>query len=195
MGCLVKVVKFFAIVMLILAAPPVLWGAYVYANFYVRSGEPMTVAEAQRRAPGLTFRDFWASRERQWAEDSEKLESVGSDIRCRISLERAFLVRHAVRSMMDAAHFYSRQDEDARMQLYAESIKMDQPAYPWPTYEQIYGESLMDAAWTMFEAYAWRFYANHTGRPNRDFHRICATSFPTPADVSANHDDAAGALP
>jgi hypothetical protein len=35
---------------------------YVGAYFYQKSGKPMTVAEAQQRAPGLTFRGFWASR-------------------------------------------------------------------------------------------------------------------------------------
>lgn len=36
---------------------------YVGAYFYQKSGEPMTVAKAQQRAPSLTFRDFWVSSE------------------------------------------------------------------------------------------------------------------------------------
>jgi hypothetical protein len=79
--------KFFNLIgqVLLLGLVVLLSGAlYVGGYFYVKSGEPMTVAEAQQRAPGITFRDFWASRVEQWrAHDAQFAEVKGRPGRLR----------------------------------------------------------------------------------------------------------------
>lgn len=42
--------------------------------FFYKAGQPMQVDEAQRLAPGITHREFWADRVQQWREiDDQKV--------------------------------------------------------------------------------------------------------------------------
>ena len=54
--------KLFGLVLLAVVLGVIALGGY----FWYKSGQPMQVEEAQRMAPGITFRDFWQSRVEQW---------------------------------------------------------------------------------------------------------------------------------
>jgi len=50
--------------------------------FYYKSGEPMQVAEAQRIAPGITFREYWRYQYDAWKESDAKSVLSGDNGGC-----------------------------------------------------------------------------------------------------------------
>lgn len=167
---------------------------YVGAYFYVKSGEPMTVAEAQRLAPGLTFRDFWATRVEQWRYWDRELENAGKNGgACEVpatglTVYRAFVSVPFVLQAR-AAH---QNDPEYDRQLRLRNNNAIPPA------EILYDAPLLDAAWAEFEEGAWWSFADHPGYPGGpelNHRRMCLTIHPTPADVSANHVQGTGTLP
>ena len=50
--------------------------------FYYKSGEPMQVAEAQRLAPGITFREFWRYSNTIWEKVDDKSVADGDNRSC-----------------------------------------------------------------------------------------------------------------
>jgi hypothetical protein len=52
------------------------------AYFYYKAGQPMQVEEAQRLAPGITYRQFWADRVQQWREIDDQKEAQGKGRSC-----------------------------------------------------------------------------------------------------------------
>lgn len=50
--------------------------------FFYKSGQPMQVAEAQRIAPGITYREFWQDRIQRWAELDDQKKSQGKGSAC-----------------------------------------------------------------------------------------------------------------
>lgn len=157
---------------------------YVGAYFYVKSGEPMTVAESQRLAPGLTFRDFWASRVEQAQAWDKKLIRAGGNGGCEgvmtgITIYRTLIATPFV--LQARAH----QDDPK----YDRQARIDNNNAVPPA-EVLYNAPLLDAAWATFEEWSWWQYAY---KPNQSFD--CATTYPTPADVSANHTQETGTMP
>src|SRR5689334_762726 len=50
--------------------------------FYYKSGQPMQVAEAQRIAPGITYREFLQDRIQRWAEIDDQKAAKGKGRSC-----------------------------------------------------------------------------------------------------------------
>jgi hypothetical protein len=53
--------------------------------FYYKAGQPMQVAAAQRFAPGITYREFWADRIQRWNEIDDQKVSQGKGKACVIT--------------------------------------------------------------------------------------------------------------
>jgi len=53
--------------------------------FYYKAGQPMQVAEAQRLAPGITYREYWADRIQRWGEIDDQKEAQGKGRACVIT--------------------------------------------------------------------------------------------------------------
>jgi hypothetical protein len=154
---------------------------YVGGYFYVKSGEPMTVAEAQRRAPGITFRDFWSSRVEQWRAHDVKFAEVKDRQGGCEPLGTAFTAWRTVKAVPFVIQTrLAIQEED-----YDQWNKANKNLLP--SKELLYDGPFLDAAWEFFEAGSWWQFANR-------YSPHCPLTYPTPADVSANRD-AAGALP
>lgn len=160
---------------------------YVGAYFYQKSGEPMTVPEAQQHAPGLTFRDFWVSRVEQWEYWDAELKSVDKGSSCKfiatgVTIWRSIIATPFVLQMRAAG-----QDN---LEYYNQIRALNNNAIPSP--EILYDAPLLDAAWTQFEIGGWWAFANNPGSPSKALNqrRACSTQYPTPADVSANQLEA-----
>jgi hypothetical protein len=50
--------------------------------FYFKAGQPMQVAVAQRLAPGITYREFWADRVQRWGEIDDRKAAKGKGRSC-----------------------------------------------------------------------------------------------------------------
>jgi hypothetical protein len=50
--------------------------------FYYKAGQPMQVAAAQRLAPGITYREFWADRVKHWKEIDDQKAARGKGRSC-----------------------------------------------------------------------------------------------------------------
>jgi hypothetical protein len=157
---------------------------YVGGYFYVKSGEPMTVAEAQQRAPGITFRDFWGSRVEQWrVHDAQFAEVKGRPGGCE-PIGTVFTAWRTVIAVPFVAH--ARLVGQGSDEYYDNLLKSSNGYIP--SQELLYDGPFLDAAWSAFELGSWWQFANQKTRG-------CETAYPTPADVSTNRDDAAGVLP
>jgi len=157
---------------------------YVGAYFYAKSGEPMTVAEAQRRAPGLTFRDFWASRVEQAQAWDKKLIRTGGNGGCE-GVMTGFTVYRALVSVPYVIRMRAHQDDpeyDRQARIIGNNAV--------PPAEVLYDAPLLDAAWAHFEVGSWWQFAY---KPNQSFD--CATTYPTPADVSATRIQETDTMP
>jgi hypothetical protein len=53
--------------------------------FYYKAGQPMQVAEAQRLAAGITYREFWADRVQRWREIDDQKVAQGKGRACVIT--------------------------------------------------------------------------------------------------------------
>ncbi|MDX9991586.1 MAG: hypothetical protein RBS68_05995 [Anaerolineales bacterium] len=166
---------------------------YVGAVFYQKSGEPMTVAESQRRAPGLTFRDFWASRVEHARYWDEKLSEAGTPNKVCEPVITSFTVYRALIAPLFV--FQVRRIGKGDEGYYNERNAINNGALP--SMELLYEGPFLDAAWATFEAGSWWQFANDSGTPSSKVPggRMCKNSYPTPADVSANRPTASGALP
>lgn len=164
---------------------------YVAGYFWVKSGEPMTVAESQALAPGLTFRDFWASRVEQWRASDDEKEAVGVGRGCEPSGKEIFYGRFV---MTIPTVFMVRQTGD--LENSRDFVAQFDQYAPDPEY--LLEASYLDAVWAIYEAGVWQQFADHPGfpgGPKLNHKRTCVTTYPTPADVSANRNQETGALP
>lgn len=164
---------------------------YVAGYFWVKSGEPMTVAESQALAPGLTFRDFWASRVEQWRADDDKSEAVGKGRGC----EPAGTGATSVRMFLTMLWVFDVQRQ-GDLEYSREFLSQFREYAPEPEY--LLEASYLDAVWATFEGGVWKQFSDHPGSPGgpeRNHERRCVTTYPTPADVSANRHQETGALP
>jgi hypothetical protein len=50
--------------------------------FFYKAGQPMQVAEAQRLAPRITYREFWADRVQRWTEIDDQQAAKGKGRAC-----------------------------------------------------------------------------------------------------------------
>lgn len=164
---------------------------YVGGYFWVKSGEPMTVAESQMMAPGLTFRDFWASRVEQWRASDDNSEAIGKARGCEPSSTGPTGVRMFL-TMLWVFDVQRQGDLEYSRKFVAQ---FDQYA---PDPEYLLEASYLDAVWATFEGGVWQQWADspgYPGGPERNHKRVCVTTYPTPADVSANRNQETGALP
>jgi len=145
--------------------------------FWYKSGQPMQVEEAQRRVPGITFRDFWQSRVEQWQYWDGELKNVGKNGACENSGYLFFAIR-AVASgpfVMDLRNH--EKDENYTRTLVNTNNGVVPPD------ELLYEASFLDAWWSMIEHSAWHQYADNPGFPVKALgqRRACSTTYPTPA--------------
>jgi hypothetical protein len=165
---------------------------YVGGYFYMKSSEPMTVAESQQRAPGLTFRDFWASRVEEARDWDKKLSEAGVPRKvCEPTMTGLTIWRSLI-----AVPFVvqSRLVGQGSVEYYDKVRVANNNAVP--NMDLLYNGPLLDAAWATFEEGSWWQFANDPGTPSNKVPggRMCKNTYPTPADVSANRD-AADAMP
>jgi hypothetical protein len=73
--------KLISLVLLVIAVALVSLVGY----FYYKSSQPMQVEEAQRLAPGITYREFWADRVKHWKEIDDKKVAAGKGRACVLS--------------------------------------------------------------------------------------------------------------
>jgi len=121
--------------------------------FYYKAGQPMQVDEAQRLAPGITYREFWADRVQQWREIDDQKEAQGKGRSC-------VLVPTLMLPVMYAGSIYEvsyiriyRGTKDAEYFLRSISNIM-------PPDELIYGPwwKLPNAWWWQIENMSWWAY-------------------------------------
>lgn len=169
---------------------------YVAGYFWVKSGEPMTVAESQAMAPGLTFRDFWASRVAQWRASDDEAEAAGAS--AYRSCEPSATGVAVLRLPYTAFEVFRMREKGKQGDLeYSRRILADIDDSA-PPLEAIHEASYLDAVWATYEAGIWWQFADNPGSPGGpklNHKRICVTTYPTPADVSANRNQETGALP
>ena len=155
---------------------------YVGAYFWQKSGQPMSVAESQKIAPGLTFRDFWASRVEQWRYWDDEKEKAGLPRTCEsnayvMSTWRLFASGGLV-AMMRA----NQNNPDyihERIEANNRAIAPD---------DILYNAFYIDAWWVQVEVGSWWAYSNDPGfpgGPKLNHRRTCSTTYPTPEDVSS----------
>ncbi len=146
--------------------------------FWHKSGQPMQVEEAQRRVPGITFREFWASRVEQWDAWNAELVVIGKRGSCGSSA-RHFFIPTLVLSVGDLAYMRTHQNTkelDAFVTRNNGIIPPDElifgPVWKFP-----------DALWWYFENVYWFRYAQDSGFPVKALgqRRACSTTYPTPA--------------
>lgn len=157
---------------------------YVGAYFWQKSGQPMSVAEAQKMAPGLTFRDFWASRVTQWRYWDDEKEKAGLPRTC----ESNAYVMTVIFDFGFSGVFV------ADMRAHVNDIeltrkKLDENNNVAPSPDILYGSSFLDAWWAQTEEGSWWRYGQHSGfpgGPKLNHRRACSNTYPTPEDVSEN---------
>jgi hypothetical protein len=59
--------------------------------FFYKAGQPMQVVAAQRLAPGITYREYWADRIQRWGEIDDQKEAQGKGRACIITGRVTFI--------------------------------------------------------------------------------------------------------
>lgn len=148
--------------------------------FWHKSGQPMQVAEAQRLAPGITFREFWTSRVEQWQYWDEQMKSVGENGPCTNTGYIMFTIRFIASAPFVADLRAHQQDTEYTHKL----VNANNGAVP-PD-ELLYESNFLDAWWATVEEVTWWATAYDTGFPVKELgqRRACSTKYPTPDDVA-----------
>ena len=149
----------------------------IVGYFWYKSGQPMQVAEAQRRVPGITFREFWASRMEQWEKWDAELKGVGKNGAC-VDTGYFMFVYRLVLSGPFVANMRAHQND---IEYTKARIEANNGAVP-PA-ELLYETSFLDAWWAEIEEVNWWAYAHDPGFPVKALNqrRACSTQYPTPA--------------
>ena len=149
----------------------------ILGYFWYKSGQPMQVAEAQRRVPGITFREFWASRMEQWEAWDVELKAVGKNGAC-VNSGNIFLVLRGVLSGPMVADLRAHQDSREYTRRVVEN---NNGAVPPP--ELLYETSFLDAWWAEIEVVTWWAESHNPGFPVKELNqrRACSTTYPAPA--------------
>jgi len=165
--------KLFGLVLLAVVLGVIALGGY----FWYKSGQPMQVEEAQRMAPGITFRDFWQSRVEQWQYWDDELRTVGKNGACENSGYVFFVFRSIASGPFVIDLRAHELDEDYTKKL----VNTNNGVVP-PN-QLLYDSNIFDAWWSMIEHSAWHQYADNPGFPVKALgqRRACSTTYPTSA--------------
>ncbi len=122
-------------------------------HFYYKAGQPMQVAAAQRLAPGITYREFWADRVQHWGEIDDQSVAQGKGRACVFAptLMQPWLF---VSGIMEVNYVRANQGTEKARQLIREINGIIPPD------ELIYGPwwRLPDAWWWQIENGTWFHY-------------------------------------
>ncbi len=146
--------------------------------FWHKSGQPMQVEAAQRMVPGITFREFWASRVEQWKVWDAELQSVGRNGSC-VDTGRTMLVVRAVSAGPFVADLRWHRHDAAYTRVLVQANNGVTPPD-----ELLYERSFLEAWWATIEAANWWAYADYPGGfPVKELgqRHACATTYPTRA--------------
>ena len=148
------------------------------AYFWYRSGQPMQVKAAQQIAPGITMREFWASRVEQWKQWDDELKRVGKNGAC----ESGGTIFFVIRSVASGPFVLDLRNHQADEKYTRSLVKGNNNVVP-PD-ELLYENNLIDAWWAMIEESTWYEYANEKGYPVRELgqQRVCSTTYPITAE-------------
>jgi hypothetical protein len=152
-------------------------GVLVIAGyFWYKSGQPMQVEKAQRIAPGITFREFWGSRVKQWTYWDEELKAVGQKGPCLNTGYIMFTFR-LISSGPFVADLRAHQ-HDAK---YTHAV-IDANNGAVPSNELLYESNFFDAWWATVEEANWWAIAHDSGFPVKELNqrRACSTTYPVP---------------
>lgn len=146
--------------------------------FWYKSGQPMQVAEAQSRVPGLTFREFWASRVTQWQKWDDELRAAGENDVC-VDSGYTMLVLRSIVSIPFVIDLRLHQ-QDAEYT----SKRVNYNNGIVPPDNLLYQSGFVDAWWSMIEHSSWAEYSHDPGFPVKELNqrRACSTTYPTEAD-------------
>ena len=152
----------------------------ILGYFWYKSGQPMQVAEAQRRVPGITFREFWASRVEQWEAWDVELKAVGKNGACVDTAKFMFVFR----LVLSGPFIAGMRAHQGDVEYTRSQIEANNGAVPPP--ELLYETSFLDAWWAMVEESNWWAFANDPGIPVKALNqrRVCSTTYPTPAPAA-----------
>jgi hypothetical protein len=165
--------KLFGLVLLAVVLGVIALGGY----FWYKSGQPMQVEEAQRMAPGITFREFREDRIRQWNKWDEELRAVGKNGAC-ASSESYFWITGITIGFKDTLYMRSIRDDLAALRKFrvANNGIIIPDKYlngSWLTFP--------DAYWWYVENSFWYQYSHDPGFPVKALNqrRACSTTYPT----------------
>lgn len=142
--------------------------------FWYRSGQPMQVKAAQQITPGITMREFWASRVEQWKQWDNELRRVGKKGAC-LESGYVFFTLRAIAAGPFVLDLRLHQDD----QKYTQSV-VEGNNNVIPSDELLYDSNLIDAWWAMIEESSWSEYAHAPGFPVKALgqRRVCSTTYP-----------------
>ncbi len=146
----------------------------ILGYFWYKSGQPMQVAEAQRRVPGITFREFWASRMEQWEAWDVELRAVGKNGAC-VNSGYVFFI---FRSIMSAPFIADLRAHQQDVEYTRKRVDYNNGVVP-PD-ELLYDANFLDAWWSMIEHSNWYAYSRDPGYPVKALNqrRACSTTYP-----------------
>jgi len=149
----------------------------IVGYFWYKSGQPMQVEEAQRRVPGITFREFWASRVEQWEKWDDELKAVGRKGSC-VETSTTMIILRAITAGPLVANLRSHQyDEEYIRKLVAANNGAVPPE------NLLYESGFFDAWWATIEEVNWWAYADYPGGfPVKELgqRHVCSTTYPMP---------------
>ncbi|NCP86773.1 MAG: hypothetical protein CO094_08855 [Anaerolineae bacterium CG_4_9_14_3_um_filter_57_17] len=157
------------------------YGAYFAWRVNDMLDKPMP-GEAQRYAPGLTFREFWDSRLEQKRAWDDKLEAAGYKRACEKSQNR--LAQRAVIADYLTVKGLRAHEGNAAYRAAAEKRQFSK----FPADEILYGDNFFAAWWETYSNSVWWFFANDKGMPlfDRNPTRVCSTTLPVHNAQQAN---------
>lgn len=128
--------------------------------FFYKAGQPMQVAKAQQLAPGITYREFWADRVRQWREIDDRKAAQGKGKACELvpTLMQPWLF---ISGIMEVNFVRANQGTEKARQMIKEINGIIPPD------NLIYGPwwKLPDAWWWQIENGTWFHYYRPLARP------------------------------
>ena len=135
-----------------LALLAVVVGLFALAGyFYYKSGEPMQVAEAQRLAPGITFREYLQFQYANWKQVDDKSVSQGKNGSCVLVLGVINHFAILVFSPFQVNHFIAIRGTPAFSQ-YVEYLNGTVPpdkllSAPWWKLPEAYWWQVVNSSW------------------------------------------------
>lgn len=121
--------------------------------FYYKAGQPMQVAAAQRLAPGITYREFWADRIQRWTEIDTQKADTGKGKSC-VLVSTIMLPMMYSGSIYEVTYLRTHRDTKAAAEFLRKISNIAPPD------ELIYGPwwKLPDAWWWQIENMSWWDY-------------------------------------